>query len=139
MKNFKFKINGNEYNVEIKDFEDQNAQIEVNGTVYNVELEKEVKASEPTPKIVKKQAAAPSTAKPTTTGAASNIKSPLPGVILEIHVKEGASVKRGEKLLTMEAMKMHNAVNAEKDGVIKSIKISEGQSVMEGDVLIEVE
>ena len=141
MKQFKFKINGNSYDVEIKQFEDQIAQIEVNGTLYDVELETEVKSQAPkTPKLVRKPANlqdGESFMKKVSVG--SGVKSPLPGVIMEVSVKVGDAVKRGQKVLVMEAMKMHNDVLAEKDGTVSKVNVSEGQSVMEGDVLIEVE
>lgn len=141
MKNFKFTINGQTYDVEIKQFEDNNASIEVNGTEYNIELHNEVKIAAPkTPKLVTKAANlqdGESFMKKVSAG--SGIKSPLPGVIMEVHVKVGDSVKRGQKVLTMEAMKMHNDVLAEKEGTVKTIKASAGQSVMEGDVLVELE
>ena len=57
---------------------------------------------------------------------------------LNVHVKEGEAVKVGAKLITLEAMKMENNINADKDGVIKSIKVKAGDSVLEGDVLIEI-
>jgi glutaconyl-CoA/methylmalonyl-CoA decarboxylase subunit gamma len=141
MKTFKFTINGQKYDVEIKQIEDNIASIEVNGTDYNVEIHQEVKAPAPkTPKLVTKPANlqdGESFTKKTVAG--SGVKSPLPGVIMEVHVKVGDSVKRGQKLMMMEAMKMHNDVLAEKDGVIKNIKVTAGQSVMEGEVLVELE
>jgi biotin carboxyl carrier protein len=62
----------------------------------------------------------------------------LPGVILDVHVREGDSVKVGQKLLTLEAMKMENNINADKEGKVVSMKVSKGDSVMEGDVLIVI-
>ena len=55
-----------------------------------------------------------------------------------MHVKEGDPVKVGAKLITLEAMKMENNINSDKEGVIKSIKVRQGDSVLEGDVLIEI-
>ncbi|MBK8806090.1 MAG: biotin/lipoyl-binding protein [Bacteroidales bacterium] len=140
MKNFKFTINGQTYDVDIKQVEDNIASIEVNGTSYNVQLHNEVKAQAPkTPKLVTKSANlqdGESFMKKVSVG--SGIKSPLPGIILEVHVKVGDAVKRGQKLMTMEAMKMHNDVLAEKDGTVKAIKANAGQSVMEGEVLVEL-
>ena len=78
------------------------------------------------------------TSSPTSPKGAGFIKSPLPGVILEVNVKEGDTVKVGTKLLMLEAMKMENNINADKDGVIKSIKVKAGVSVLEGEVLIEI-
>jgi len=57
---------------------------------------------------------------------------------LEVNVSVGDTIKRGQKVLVMEAMKMHNDVLSEKDGVVKAVKVSAGQAVMEGDVLIEI-
>lgn len=140
MKTFKFTINGQTYDVEIKNFEDQKAQIEVNGTTYDVDVHSEVKApTVKTPKIVAKPTVmqdGQSFATKTVVGA--GIKSPLPGVILEVLVKVGDSVKRGQKVMVMEAMKMHNDVLAEKDGVVSAVNASAGQSVMEGDVLVQL-
>jgi biotin carboxyl carrier protein len=59
-------------------------------------------------------------------------------VILNVHVKEGDSVKIGTKLITLEAMKMENNINSDKEGVIKAIKVKQGDSVLEGDILIEI-
>jgi len=140
MKTFKFTINGQTYDVEIKQIEDNNASIEVNGTEYNVQLHQEVKIATPkTPKIVTKAANlqdGESFMKKASAG--SGIKSPLPGTILEVNVSVGDTIKRGQKVLVMEAMKMHNDVLSEKDGVVKAVKVSAGQAVMEGDVLIEI-
>jgi biotin carboxyl carrier protein len=72
-------------------------------------------------------------------GNASPLKSPLPGVILEVKVKEGDSVKAGQLLMVLEAMKMENNIDAHKAGVIKSIEKRQGDSVLEGDVLLTIE
>ncbi|MFA7201298.1 MAG: acetyl-CoA carboxylase biotin carboxyl carrier protein subunit, partial [Bacteroidales bacterium] len=61
---------------------------------------------------------------------------PLPGVILEVTVKEGDTVKSGQKLVVLEAMKMENNIEADRDGVVTSIKVSKGDSVLEGAPLI---
>ncbi len=145
MKNFKFTIQGNKYDVNVINVEDNTAEIEVNGAIYKVELDKVIAQSK-TPKLVR-SVAVPSTdsipsqqktSAPTSPKGVGFIKSPLPGVILEVNVKEGDIVKVGTKLLMLEAMKMENNINADKDGVIKSVKVKTGDSVLEGDVLIEI-
>lgn len=145
MKNFKFTIQGNKYDVKVLDVEDNIAEIEVNGTVYKVEVDRKIATSK-TPKLVR-SVAVPSTesvpsqlktSAPTAPKGAGFIKSPLPGVILEVHVKEGDVVTPGTKLITLEAMKMENNINADKGGTIKSIKVHKGDSVLEGDILIEI-
>lgn len=143
MKRFKFTINGNKYETEVLHIEDNVAEIEVNGTKYYVEVDKDIKPVK-TPKLVRAAAvpstdAHPSVAKTSSPAApkgAGSIKSPLPGVILEVMVREGDSVKMGQKLLVLEAMKMENNIEADKAGKVTSILKQKGDSVMEGDVLI---
>jgi len=143
MKKFKFTINGNQYETEILTIEDNIAEIEINGTLYKVEVDKEIKSVK-TPKLVRPVAVPstdshPSVAKtssPAGPKGTGSIKSPLPGVILDVFVREGDTVKMGQKLLMLEAMKMENNIEADKAGKVVSILKSKGDSVMEGDVLI---
>src|SRR6056297_2952898 len=142
MKKFKFKIRGNTYDVEIKEFEDNIAQIEVNGTMYEVEVEQKETARSKTPKLVRSQVEtkrSDSKIKKTVSNRATAVKAPLPGNIFKILVKQGDEVKKGDKIMIMEAMKMENNVLADKDGKIKSIKVSEGDSVLQNDLLAEIE
>ena len=67
-----------------------------------------------------------------------HVKSPLPGIIINVHVKEGDVVKIGDKLLTLEAMKMENNINSDKEGKIIAVKVQKGDSVLEGDILVEI-
>ena len=144
MKKFKFKIHGNDYEVEILQFEDNIADVDVNGSTYKVEIQQEFKTAK-TPKLVR-ATAIPSTesniaktSKPGDKKGVGRIKAPLPGTILEIKVKVGDKVKLGDKLLVMEAMKMENNINADKEGIVASVKFNIGDSVLEGDILIEIE
>ena len=142
MKEYKLKINGNDYNVVINDVQESVASIEVNGSNYKGEFEKPI--VKPTAiKVVKTATAAPAVsaaapkpaAAPAPTAGGTTVSSPLPGVILEVCVKEGDTVKNGQKIMVLEAMKMENVVEATADGVIKSIKVNKGDSVMEGTPL----
>ncbi|KAF0202434.1 MAG: hypothetical protein FD170_1901 [Bacteroidetes bacterium] len=145
MKKFKFTINGNIYEVDIQSIEDNMAEVEVNGTTFKVEVDKAMQTSK-TPKLVRSVSvpstdSAPSIAKtssPSGPKGTGSIKSPLPGTILEIHVKEGDAIKVGQKLITLEAMKMENNITADKEGKVTSLKVHRGDSVMEGDVLIVI-
>ncbi len=124
MKEYKIKINGNEYTVEIE---------EVGGTITNVTA-----APQPTA-----APAAATTPKPSAPAASSStggakVTSPLPGVILDVAVKEGDAVKKGDKVIVLEAMKMENVIEATADGVIKEIKVKKSDSVLEGDVLVVI-
>ena len=141
MKEYKYKINGNLYNVVIGDIEENIAHVEVNGTHYTVEMEKKPKAA-PAPKPVVRPAAKPAAApvaKPAAGGAKSGVKSPLPGVILDIKVNVGDEVKKGQTLIILEAMKMENSINADKDGKVAAINVSKGESVLEGTDLVIIE
>lgn len=145
MRNFKFKINGNDYVVNIKNIEDNLAEMEVNGSPYTVEVDQTLEPTK-TPKLVRSVSVPstdthPSVAKtssPQEPKGAGNIKSPLPGVILDIYIKVGDRVKVGQKLLVLEAMKMENLIESDKEGIITAIAKQKGDSVMEGDVLISI-
>ena len=139
MKEYNIKINGNDYNVTIDEVEGNAAKVEVNGTPYNVEFDKPLSK----PKnisVVNRPAAAPSAgpapaSRPAATPAAaaggSTVNSPLPGVVLEVKVKDGDKVTKGQVIMVLEAMKMENAIEAPCDGTV-TIKAQKGDSVLEG-------
>ena len=139
MKKFKFTIRGNEYDVDVLKFEDNTAKIEVNGTCYEVEIHNQIAQSK-TPVLIRQEVPAPrrSETKIKKNIGATQIKAPLPGNIMQIFVRTGDEVKKGDRLLIYEAMKMENNILAEKDGTISAIKVQPGDSVLEGDVLIEL-
>jgi len=144
MKEYKYKINGNVYKVAIGDIEDNIAHVEVNGTSYKVEMEKAPKeTAKPVVRpVAKPVAAAPASpvAKPAAASAGkSGVKSPLPGVILDIKVNVGDTVKKGQVVIILEAMKMENNINADKDGKITAINVNKGDSVLEGTDLVIIE
>ncbi|MPM06740.1 Glutaconyl-CoA decarboxylase subunit gamma [bioreactor metagenome] len=145
MKNFSFTINGNKYDVEIGEVEDSKVEVSVNGSMYNVELDRNIQPVK-TPKLVRAKEVpstdvSPQVKKTAAAGASAGggtIKSPLPGVILDIHVREGDKVTLGHKLITLEAMKMENVINSDKEGTVSRIRFNKGDNVMEGDVLVEI-
>ena len=147
MKEFKMKINGSEYSVNIESVEDTHANVEVNGTMYSVEIDTPMR--QPVRKVITTKPATPTTtatppagvAKVAPAAASSGsqmIQSPLPGVIIDVCVKVGDDVKTGQKLFVLEAMKMENSINAESDGKVIEIKVSKGDSVLEGADLIAI-
>jgi biotin carboxyl carrier protein len=145
MKKFKLKIKDKNYEVDIRNVEENFAEVEVNGELYEVELDKKIIQTK-TPKLIR-SVVSPSTesdsklvktSSPASPKGAGLIKSPLPGIILSINVKEGDVVKIGNKLLVLEAMKMENNVNSDKEGKVIAIKVKVRDSVLEGDVLIEI-
>ena len=138
MRRYKFTISGNKYNVEIKSFEENLAEVEVNGTSYLVELGKEIKTPQ-TPKLVRYTPPAPSKEPVLNTSGLCLIKAPLPGTIIAISVLPGMQIKLDQPVIVLEAMKMENNVFAEKTGTVKSVKVAVGDTVMQGDILIEIE
>lgn len=148
MKEYKYKINGSDYTVVIASVEENIAEVEVNGTPYTVEMNKQIKKTRPLIKpaislVSPGNPAAPTPApsvpvsKPASTPMpGSAVKSPLPGVILEVFCKVGDTVKTGQKIFMLEAMKMENVINSDRDGEIKEILVSKGSSVLEGANLV---
>lgn len=143
MKEYKYKINGNQYNVTVNDIEDNIAHVEVNGTPYKVELDRPAPVK---PKVITRPAAAPRTesgapvvARPTSPVGKGAVKSPLPGVILDIQVAVGDTVKKGQTVVILEAMKMENNINADRDGKVTVINVNKGDSVLEGTDLVVIE
>ena len=140
MKEFKYKINGNEYAVKLNKLEEKEAEVEVNGTTYQVELLTEKKeAPRPVVKRVTPAASTPRASAPSpAAGSKGGIKAPLPGVILDVVVQVGDVVKRGQKVAVLEAMKMENNITAECDGKITGICVAAGDSVLEGTTLVTI-
>lgn len=142
MKEFAFKINGTEYKCTVEQIAAGKTNVTVNGKVYEVETATEVApVAKPAPVAPK---AAPKAAAPAPAPAASpapaaggvQVKSPLPGSIIKVLVSVGQAVKKGDTLLTLESMKMENAIMAEADGTVKQIAVTPGQNVMQDDLLI---
>ncbi len=143
MNTYKFKINGKEYEVAINSVEGKNASVTVNGAAYQVELENAPAAAPvaaPAPAAATPAAAAAPApaAKPAAAGAGKKVVSPLPGVIIEVSVKEGQAVKAGQKVAVIEAMKMENEIAAENDGTVTAIHVSKGDSVLEGADIVTI-
>ena len=145
MKQYKFKINGNQYNVDINSVEGNIASVSVNGTSYQVELEDApaapvqavpVQTSVITPATAPAQAApAP---KPAASGAGKPVTSPLPGVIIAVKVNVGDSVKAGQEVAVLEAMKMENSIEAVQDGTVTAIHVAKGDSILEGAAIVTI-
>ncbi|MFA4838573.1 MAG: biotin/lipoyl-containing protein [Candidatus Neomarinimicrobiota bacterium] len=151
-KKLQLEINGKEYEVVISEFNAYEAVLTVNGKKYQVGL-KDLgieQVSDIKPKLIRSEvigdtdaatkvaggAPEPTLHKPKTIVNATNVLAPLPGLIQKILVKEGDSVRAGQCVLIMEAMKMENEIQSGKDGIVKGISVKTGDSVNEGDVLI---
>ncbi|MCH4896118.1 acetyl-CoA carboxylase biotin carboxyl carrier protein subunit [Marinilabiliaceae bacterium JC040] len=140
MKKFSFKINGQSFDVNVQDFEGKTTVVSVNGTDYEVELDQEVQQPK-TPKLVRKAVVnkpGEGTIKKTASSGGYKIKAPLPGSIFKLNCAVGDTIKEGQCLLIMEAMKMENNVLSDKAGTISAIKVNVGDTVLQDDVLIEI-
>lgn len=142
MKSYRFKINGNEYNVDINSVEGNMASVSVNGTAYQVELENApaapVQAVPAAPVAAAPVPAAPAAPKPAASGAGKAVTSPLPGVIIAVKVNVGDAVKAGQEVAVLEAMKMENSIEATHDGTVTAIHVAKGDSILEGAAVVTI-
>ena len=140
MKEYKYTIEGKEYKVEIGEIVDNVAHVTVNGEDFKVEMEPEAEPEKK--KVVLGQ---PSAEKASDDAPAANVntanavKAPLPGVITSIEVEVGQDVKAGDTVVVLEAMKMANNIEAEKNGKVTAICVKQGESVMEDAPLVVIE
>ena len=141
MKEFKYTIDGKEYKVQIDAVEGNIASVNVNGEAYKVEMEQEAEPEKK--KVVLGQPAAASDDAEATPAAnvntANAVKAPLPGTITSIEVAVGQEVKAGDTVVDLEAIKMQNNIEAEKDGKVTAICVKPGQAVLEEDALVVIE
>ncbi len=139
MKNFRFKIHDNSYNVKIVSHESSVIELEVNGTSYSVKMKEEIKKTK-TPTLVRAASKRPSEPlKVNPSSSKTKIVAPIPGVVLSLDVKVGDVIKVGDRLLVLEAMKMENNIVSEKAGTITAVSISVGQQVLQNEIMIELE
>ena len=109
-------------------------RVTVNGTAYEIELE-ELTGAAPAP-----AAAAPAPAPAATAPAGGEqVTSPMPGTILDVKVSQGASVKKGDVLMILEAMKMENEIMCPCDGKVASINAAKGAAVESGTLLCVIQ
>ena len=151
MNKYQYKVHGVDYDVEIEEVEGNVAKVNVNGIRFDVELKQPInptsslkKVRVEAPKPVARPAiptaapAAAPVAPAAPAGAGSPIKAPLPGTIIELKVNVGDTVKQGDCVLVLEAMKMQNNIESEYEGTVTSITVKQGETVMEGTVLLTI-
>lgn len=137
MKEFKYTINGNQYEVAVGDKNGNNVEVTVNGEKYTVETEskqaakKEAAVKAPADAVKPAAAAAPA-------GSGAVVKAPLPGVIKEVCVAVGDKVEAGQTVVVLEAMKMANNIEAESAGTVTAVSVAVGDSVMEDTPLVTI-
>lgn len=131
MKKYRITVNGNTYDVEVEEMQG--------------EVERPVYTPNPQPATSQATSVAPKPAapqpKPQSKPAVASpgaVTSPMPGTILDVKVKEGDDVKKGQVLMILEAMKMENEIIASADGKVKTVYVQKGASVNTGDPLVEL-
>lgn len=144
MKNFKFKVDNRPYVVDIVQIGNKMATVNVNGILYEVELEQKSKLVK-VPADSRKDFV-PSTDTPPHTVRTEKsengntiIRSPLPGRVIDIMVKEGEMVSIGQTVVCIEAMKMENNIRTDKEGIVRNLNVQINDAVMDGNVLLEIE
>lgn len=139
MKSFKFKVHENNYRVNLLSHEGNIIQLEVNGTKYDVKLKEDIKTTK-TPTLVRSASKRPvEPLKVNPSSKKTKILAPIPGVIMAVDVKVGDSVKIGDRLIQLEAMKMENNITSEKEGKVTDVQVTVGQKVLQNEVMIEIE
>lgn len=128
MKKYNIKVNGVSYEVEVEEVGGNNSTAS-NFTAPTINTKDSAPASAPVQAPV---------AAPVASGNAgkNTINSPMPGTIVKINVKQGDSLKSGDVILVLEAMKMENDITAPQDCVISSVNVSQGAAVATGDILV---
>lgn len=138
-KTLSVQVNGKAYQVEVRDIHASPLEIRIDGITYTVDVE------DTTPTVVidspvaapKPKPVAPPAA-PTASGGAGEVRSPMPGVILDINVHVGEEVKKGDPLCALEAMKMKSAIRAPRDGTVSKVEVQNGAKVNHNDLLMVI-
>jgi biotin carboxyl carrier protein len=148
MKKFKISVNGNWYEIEIKDLDESPISVLVDGELYEVEL-----AETPDTQAVETGREEPGgfvsepvleVSRPAlrqaqdAVAAAEVVIAPMPGKILAVNVEVGDRVQYKDVLCTLEAMKMENEIMATAGGFVKEVRVADGQDVLYGDVLLVI-
>ena len=152
MRRYTLNISGKDYVVDVQETDFDQFEVQVGGQSYSVSLTEDQSvggvsaapaaapvAAAPAPAASAPKAAAPKAAapkKPAGGGGKGALKAPMPGVILEVNVKAGDKVTRGQQVAVLDAMKMHNVIGAPHDGTIAEVCVAAGQNVGHGDVIV---
>ena len=157
MRRYTLNIGSREFVVDVQETDFDQFEVSVGGETYAVTLAedqavggvaiapaaapvaaapKAAPAAAPAPVAAPAPAAAAPKKQPAGGGGKGAVKAPMPGKILEVSVKPGETVKRGQQVAILEAMKMHNSLGASQDGVIAEVCVDVGQTVAHGDVIV---
>jgi biotin carboxyl carrier protein len=147
MKEYHLKVNGHDYVITLKSLAGDRAEIEVDGEDYVVDIQsiqrkgsakrRPLPSAQRGPAIHAAHVPPPPDMRPL--GRADRVTAPIPGVIIEVLVKEGDAVAAGAALLKMEAMKMENVIAAPRAGKVARLHVKAGDTVSQGRELVELE
>lgn len=160
MRKYEVTINQKDYSVLVKSFSADDAELEINGKTYNIKMDGPIRSISSFGQPVNTAAApvyqaapvmspppvqtnvpapsAPASSPAPTSGAGQAVTAPIPGSVLAILVKVGDKVDVGQTVITMEAMKMENEINAHVAGTVDSILVKVGDAVNQGQRLVEI-
>ncbi len=136
---YRVKVENESYEVEVEDIQARPILAKVDGETFEVwpETVQAAVAASPSAPAPSAPAAPAVTQAAPVQGGAKTVPAPIPGVILSLSVREGDTVKNGQELLILEAMKMNNAIRASRDGTIARIHVAPGDHVKHGQPLVE--
>lgn len=161
MRRYSLKISGRDFVIDVQELSNDRFEVQVGGESYEVTLSGDESLSEAvitpgfqagaasrpasmamsSPATTRQPSAAtpvpaPVARKPAGSGGKNAITAPMPGVILELSVKPGDTLKRGQQVAILDAMKMHNVIGSPRDATVAEVCVAVGQSVDHGDVII---
>jgi len=121
-------VDGQNYETELLSIDDKTLTLKVNNSTYTIQIADQVDQT-----VEKMGLDKPAEI------IMTNVKAPMPGLILDIMVESGQAISAGEPLLILEAMKMENVIKAVGDGIVKAVLLKKGATVEKNEVIIEME
>lgn len=137
MKRYNVTVNGNTYQVEVEEVKGEFTQ-PVAPTPAPVAVQQPAAAPQQTAAPAPAPAEAPKPAAKATNAAGEKIECPMPGTIVKVNVTEGATIKKGDVLVVLEAMKMENEIMSPVDGTVAQVNVAKGAAVNSGDLLVVI-
>jgi len=147
MRKYNMTINGEHFVAQVLEYNIHKAKLLVNGIEYKVEFEDEqhddqphVQVSSVVPVPIERNTSAPEPPKPTATNAEQKVvKSPLPGLVVDIKVNAGDKIAKNQVIAVLEAMKMESEIVSDYAGIVAEIHAQKGETVQEGQPLVSIE
>lgn len=137
MKRYNVTVNGNTYQVEVEEVKGEFTQ-PVASTPAPAPVAVQQPVAAPQQTAAPAPAEAPKPAAKTTNAAGEKIECPMPGTIVKVNVTEGATIKKGDVLVVLEAMKMENEIMSPVDGTVAQVNVTKGAAVNSGDLLVVI-